>query len=47
MPLVLIKQRWIRQVGWLIAIWSGSVTALALAPLLFRAIMASAGLTAG
>jgi Protein of unknown function (DUF2474) len=47
MQLVVVKQRWIRQVGWLIAIWAGSVAALALAALVFRAIMAAAGLTAG
>jgi hypothetical protein len=40
------KRRWLRQLGWLIAIWAGSVTALGLVALVFRAIMAAAGLTA-
>jgi hypothetical protein len=46
MPLLASKPAWIRQVGWLIAIWAGSVTLVALVALVFRAIMAAAGMTA-
>jgi len=35
----------LQQVGWLIAIWTASVAALALAAIIFRGIMAAAGLT--
>jgi Protein of unknown function (DUF2474) len=47
MLLSVSKHRWLRQVGWLVAIWAASVTMLALAALVFRAVMSAAGLTAG
>jgi hypothetical protein len=35
---------WLRRIGWLILIWSASVAALAVVALLFRLLMAAAGL---
>ncbi len=35
---------WLRRIGWLVAIWTGSVAALAFVALLFRLIMNAAGL---
>jgi hypothetical protein len=39
------KRRRIRQLGWFVAIWVASVAALLFAALVFRGIMAAAGLT--
>jgi hypothetical protein len=47
MPLVASKSRWCRRVAWFVAIWTVSVTGLALAALAFRVIMTFAGLTTG
>lgn len=38
--------RWLRQFGWLTAIWVASVLALAIAALLIRGLMQFAGMTA-
>lgn len=35
---------WLRRLGWLVAIWTLSVTALALVAWLFRLLMTAAGL---
>jgi hypothetical protein len=37
--------RWRSRLGWLVAIWAASVTALGLVALLFRLLMNAAGLT--
>lgn len=36
---------WLRRSAWLIAIWTGSVVALAIVAMLFRVVMSFAGLT--
>jgi hypothetical protein len=36
---------WLRRIGWLVLIWTGSVLALAAIALVFRGLMTSAGLT--
>ena len=36
---------WLRRSGWLLAIWTGSVLALAIVAMLFRVVMSFAGLT--
>jgi len=36
----------LRQIGWFVALWAASVVGLAIVALLFRMVMASAGLTA-
>lgn len=36
---------WWKRLGWLVVIWSASVTALALAAFLMRLLMRSAGLS--
>jgi hypothetical protein len=38
-------RRWWRRVGWLVAIWAGSVISLAVVAGLFRWLMAAVGLT--
>ncbi len=38
-------RRWLRRSGWLVAIWAGSVLALAIVAMLFRVVMSFAGLT--
>ncbi len=38
-------QTWLRRVGWLVLIWTGSVLALGVVAGLFRAVMNLAGLT--
>jgi hypothetical protein len=40
-----LSKLWLSRVGWLILIWSASVAALALMALVFRLLMAAAGLT--
>jgi hypothetical protein len=47
MPLVASKSSWFRRVAWFVAIWTVSVTGLALAALAIRVIMTFAGLTTG
>ena len=47
MPFVISHHRWLRRVAWLITIWAASVAAMAVAALIFRAIMRSVELTAG
>ena len=47
MPLVASKPSWFRRVAWFVAIWTISVTGLALAALAIRVIMKFAGLTTG
>jgi hypothetical protein len=47
MSLVVSKSSWCRRVAWFVAIWTVSVTGLALAALAFRMIMTFAGLTTG
>jgi len=47
MPLVASKSSWFRRVAWFVAIWTVSVTGLALAALAFRVTMTFAGLTTG
>jgi hypothetical protein len=47
MPLVASRSRWRRRVAWFVALWTVSVTGLALAALAFRVIMTFAGLTTG
>lgn len=36
---------WLRRIGWLAALWTGSVAALAAAALLLRMLMSLAGMT--
>jgi len=36
---------WLRRIGWLIAIWAGSIAALTVVALLFRVLMKMAGMT--
>jgi len=38
-------KQWLRRVGWLVLIWTGSVAALAIVAVLFRLLMNMAGLT--
>jgi hypothetical protein len=38
-------QTWLRRIGWLVLIWTGSVLALGVVAGLFRAVMNLAGLT--
>ncbi|WLI91595.1 DUF2474 domain-containing protein [Massilia sp. R2A-15] len=38
---------WLRRIGWLVAIWAGSVAALGLAAGLMRLLMRLAGLHTG
>lgn len=45
MPACVAAPRWLRRLGWLIAIWTASVAALALAAVLIRALMQIAGMT--
>ena len=40
-----VSKPWLRRVGWLILIWALSVAGLGLVALLFRLLMAAAGLT--
>jgi hypothetical protein len=40
-----VSKPWLRRIGWLIVIWAMSVAALGLVSLLFRMLMAAAGLT--
>ena len=47
MPRVASKSGWCCQVSWFVAIWTVSVTGLALAALAVRVIMTFAGLTTG
>ena len=35
---------WLRRVGWLVAIWAGSIAALTVVALLFRLLMNLAGM---
>jgi hypothetical protein len=37
---------WLRRIGWLALIWTASVLALAVVAIVFRLLMAAAGLTA-
>ncbi|MBC9246876.1 DUF2474 domain-containing protein [Paracoccus sp. 11-3] len=37
---------WLRRIGWLIAIWAGSIAVLAVIAFIFRILMKFAGLTA-
>jgi hypothetical protein len=39
-----VSKRWLRRVGWMMLIWAMSVAALGLVALLFRMLMAAAGL---
>ncbi len=39
------RHRWFARLGWLVAIWSGSVLALGVFALLFRLLMRVAGLS--
>ncbi|MEN5277906.1 DUF2474 domain-containing protein [Brucella sp. TWI432] len=39
------QKLWLRRVGWMILIWTGSVVALAIVALLFRLLMNLAGMT--
>ena len=39
-----MRSRWWKRLGWLIVIWSASVSALALAAWLMRLLMRSAGM---
>lgn len=39
------QKLWLRRVGWMVLIWSGSVVALAIAAVLFRLLMNMAGMT--
>jgi hypothetical protein len=41
------RQGWLSRGGWFVALWAGSVIALAAIALLFRAMMNAAGLTGG
>jgi len=38
--------RWLRRVGWLVALWAGGVAALAVVALLLRLLMQAAGMRA-
>jgi hypothetical protein len=40
-----MRKLWLRRLGWLILIWSASVAALTIVALLFRLLMAAAGMT--
>jgi hypothetical protein len=40
-----VSKPWLRRVGWMILIWTASVAALGLVALVFRMLMAAAGLT--
>ncbi len=42
----ILRGLWLRRFGWLILIWTGSVIALAIVALVFRAAMKLAGMTA-
>jgi hypothetical protein len=39
------RNKWLRRAGWLVLIWTASVTAMGLAALFFRLIMQVSGLT--
>ncbi len=39
------RKKWVRRVGWLVLIWTVSVSAMGLAALFFRLIMSASGLT--
>lgn len=43
--LPLFRIVWVRRLGWLVALWVGSVVALAAVAMLFRTAMSLAGLT--
>ncbi len=40
------RRMWLRRVGWLVLIWTGSVAALAVVAMAFRLLMKLAGMTA-
>ncbi len=40
------EKNWLKRVGWLVLIWTGSVLALAAVAVLFRLLMSLAGMTA-
>ena len=39
------RKPWLKRIGWLLAIWAGSVAALAIVAMLFRWLMGLAGMT--
>ena len=39
------RHKWLRRAGWLVLIWTASVTAMALAAFFFRLLMQASGLT--
>jgi hypothetical protein len=39
-----MRTRWIRQLGWMVALWLGGVAALALVALVLRVAMHAAGM---
>lgn len=39
------RRLWLRRIGWLVLIWAGSITALAIVAVLFRLLMKLAGMT--
>ena len=38
------RDKWLRRAGWLVLIWTASVTAMGLAALFFRLVMQASGL---
>ncbi len=45
LPSTAVQRPWLRRIGWLVLIWSGSVLALGIMAALFRILMNLAGLT--
>jgi len=39
------RNKWLRRAGWLVLIWTASVTAMGLAAFFFRLVMQASGLT--
>jgi hypothetical protein len=40
------RRLWVRQVGWLVLLWTASIAVLAIVALIFRMLMNWAGMTA-
>ncbi|WP_370677394.1 DUF2474 domain-containing protein [Pleomorphomonas sp. PLEO] len=38
------RRQWLRRVGWLVAIWAGSILALGVVAMMFRLMMNLAGM---